>query len=122
MGIINKIKKLKDNEEFRKILKYILRPGIKTLFCSIISVLIFILIALISKKLESVIVDYDISYNSFVFIALGWIFVTVAVGSLLCGIVFSLKKYIRPGGTGIFNKVYKNGNSYKALNNIMNKE
>ena len=47
MNILNRIKKLKDNEEFIKILKYILFPGGKTLFASVVVCVILILIAII---------------------------------------------------------------------------
>ena len=128
-NINQKIRALKENEEVVKIFKYIFKPGLITAIVLIILVILSILFLFIFGKLESIIVDYDIRYNSLVFQVIGFILLAIAFGAVGYAIFISLKHYRRPGGKGIVNPKYTDGTSYKAwtsylekINNHNNKE
>ncbi|MDO4893821.1 MAG: hypothetical protein Q3989_11025 [Eubacteriales bacterium] len=106
-------------EEIKKILRYVRKPWLVTLIITGGLVLLGVLVLLISGRLESFIVFFDLRYNSPELIMLAVIVFAVQVGACFYGIVLSLKKYKRPGATGFINPKYNRGNSYSALHEVI---
>lgn len=102
-------------EEIKRILRYVRKPWLVTLIITGGLVLLGVLVLLISGRLESFIVFFDLRYNSPELIMLAVIVFAVQVGACFYGTVLSLKKYKRPGATGFINPKYNRGNSYSAL-------
>lgn len=108
-------KQLWKREEIKRILKYVRKPWLVTMIITGGLVLLGVLVLLISGRLESFIVYFNLRYNSPELIMLAIIVFAVQVGACSYGIFLSLKKYKRPGATGFINPKYSRGNSYAAL-------
>ena len=106
-------------EEIKRILRYVRKPWLVTLIITGGLVLLGVLVLLISGRLESFIVYFDLRYNSPELIMFAVIVFAVQVGACFYGIVLSLKKYKRPGATGFINPKYNRGNSYSALHEVI---
>lgn len=106
-------------EEIKRILRYVRKPWLVTLIITGGLVLLGVLVLLISGRLESFIVFFDLRYNSPELIMLAVIVFAVQVGACFYGVVLSLKKYKRPGATGFINPKYNRGNSYSALHEVI---
>ena len=106
-------------EEIKRILRYVRKPWLVTLIITGGLVLLGVLVLLISGRLESFIVFFDLRYNSPELIMFAVIVFAVQVGACFYGIVLSLKKYKRPGATGFINPKYNRGNSYSALHEVI---
>ena len=115
MKIFESIKHIWKNEGFFRIRKYIQKPAIITFFVADLFVFVSILVLFISKKLEDLIVEMNIRYNSPVFSALVITFLIVQIGAVGYGVVLSLRKYRRSNG-----KEIEKGSSYKALHEYLN--
>ena len=100
-------------------MRYVRKPWLVTLIITGGLVLLGVLVLLISGRLESFIVYFDLRYNSPELIMLAVIVFAVQVGACFYGIVLSLKKYKRPGATGFINPKYNRGNSYSALHEVI---
>ena len=121
MKIINDFKRFFQNEDTKRILRYIVN-GLK-LSVYVLAIVIIMGIALwLTGDLEKITIENDLSQSSPGF----WILIVVLVGFMFAavgyGLFFSLHRYVRPGGKGILNHRYPNGNSYKALGHLLDGE
>lgn len=119
---MKKIKQMFSNAEIRKIIMYICKPMCYVFVGGVILVALFGVITLATGTLESIIVSYDVKYNSLVFKCLLVAFIIILCVSFGVAVFWSLNKYRRPGGRGILKTIYSDGTSYKALANALDKD
>jgi hypothetical protein len=121
MKIINDFKHFFQNEDNKRILWYIV-SGLKLAVYFLVIVIIIGIVSWLTGNLEKITIENDLSQSSPVF----WILIAVLLGLMFVaagyGLFFSLHRYVRPGGKGILNHRYPNGNSYKALGHLLDGE
>ena len=122
MKLFRTIKKAWKNEAFAKIRRYMWGPTWICFVIADIAVFLTVIVLLLLGKLENMIVSMNIRYNSPVFKALIVILASVFVCSCTYGIILSLRTYKRTSKNGILKPSYKEGTSYRALSEWIDKK
>lgn len=115
MNLIDKLKAFWLDESTTKIRRNIHKPWLVTFIVADIAIVVTILVLFIFGKLEDLIVQMNIRYNSPVFRLLLITFLIVQIGTVGYAVILSLRKYKRPGGHGVMSTIYRDGSSYTAL-------